>query len=96
VTVKTLFDEIRALGYTGSLNLLHKYINQGRLEGDRIMPSPRRLTSWIMTRPGNLADRQGTHLAELLAACAEMTALAQLVRDFAQLMAERRGDNLGT
>ncbi|WP_406424351.1 hypothetical protein [Streptomyces sp. NBC_00842] len=53
VPVKHLFEEIRALGYTRSLNLLHKYLNQGRHESDRIMPSPRRLTSWITTRPGN-------------------------------------------
>jgi hypothetical protein len=46
VPVKHLFEEIRALGYTGSLNLLHEYMNQGRHESDRIMPSPRRLTSW--------------------------------------------------
>lgn len=92
--VKHLFEEIRALGYTGSLNLLHRYINQGRLEGDRIMPSPRRLTSWIMTRPENLPDKRRAHLDELLAVCPEMTALARLVRDFAQLMGERRGNDL--
>jgi hypothetical protein len=37
--VQQLFEEITALGYTGSLNLLYKYINQGRrLDGDRITP----------------------------------------------------------
>ncbi|MET8682304.1 ISL3 family transposase [Streptomyces sp. NPDC004647] len=96
VPVKHLFEEIRALGYSGSLNLLHKYLNQGRLEGDRIMPSPRRLTSWIMTRPENLPDKHRAHLDELLAACPEMMALARLVRAFAQLMAERRGSDLGS
>lgn len=49
--VTRLLDEIRALGYTGSLNLHYTYLDQGRAEGGRIMPSPRRLTSWIMTRP---------------------------------------------
>jgi len=28
VAVKHLFEEIKALGFTGCLNLLHKYINQ--------------------------------------------------------------------
>jgi hypothetical protein len=51
VSVRQLFKEIRALGYTGSLNLLYKYLNQGRSEGDRITPSPRRLTSQILTAP---------------------------------------------
>jgi transposase len=94
VPVKHLFEEIRELGYSGSLNLLHKYLNQGRHEGDRIMPSPRRLTSWIMTRPENLPDKRRAHLGELLAACPEMTALARLVREFAQLLTERRGPEL--
>ncbi|GHI25464.1 hypothetical protein Shyd_68350 [Streptomyces hydrogenans] len=30
VPVQHLFEEIKALGFTGCLNLLHKYINQGR------------------------------------------------------------------
>ncbi|MER8087300.1 hypothetical protein ACIO6T_36055 [Streptomyces sp. NPDC087532] len=33
-------------------------------------------------------------IGELLAVCLEMTALAQFVRHFAQLMAERRGADL--
>ena len=35
VPIKHLFDEIKALGFTGCLNLLHKYINQGRADADR-------------------------------------------------------------
>ncbi len=34
VPVSHLFKEIKALGYTGCLNLLHKYINQGRADAD--------------------------------------------------------------
>jgi hypothetical protein len=83
-----------ALGYIGSLNLLHKCLNQGRHEGDRIVPSARRLTSWITTRPENLPDKRRAHLDELFAACPEMTAPARVLRDFAQLMGERRGDDL--
>lgn len=30
-----VLDEIKELGYTGSLNLLHRYLNQGRAEGNR-------------------------------------------------------------
>ncbi|WP_405682072.1 transposase [Streptomyces sp. NBC_00057] len=94
VPVKHLFEEIRALGYTGSLNLLHKYLNQGRHESERITPFLRRLTSWITTRPGNLSDKRREHLGELIAFCPEMTALARLVHDFAQLTCERRGGDL--
>lgn len=94
VPVARLFAEITDLGYTGSLNLLHKYLNQGREQGDRVMPSPRRLASWILTKPADLSEQRRTHLHELLAACPEMTALARLVGEFAQLMAERRGRDL--
>ncbi|MFI6724188.1 hypothetical protein [Streptomyces atratus] len=68
VPVEHLFEEMRALGCTCGLNLLHKYLDQGRHESDRIMSSPRRLTSWIASRPGNLSDRRRKHLGELIAA----------------------------
>jgi transposase len=94
VPIQQLLREIKALGYTGSQNLLYRYLNQGRLDGDRTTPSPRRLTSWILTRPTELPDTHRAHLTELLTTCPEMTALATLVGDFAQLMADRRGSDL--
>ena len=51
VAVTRLLAEIRAQGYTGSANLLVRYLNQGRAKGDRAAPLPRRLVSWIMIRP---------------------------------------------
>lgn len=94
VPVVALFHEIKALGYTGSLNLLHKYLNQGRERSDRIAPSPRRLTSWITTKPADLTEQRRVHLDELLAACPELTRLARLVHEFARIMGERRGNDL--
>lgn len=94
VPVRRLLDEIKALGYTGSSNLLYRYVNERRLDGDRIAPSARRLTRWIMTRPTDLPDQHRAHLDELLTACPEMTALAHVVREFAQLMTDRRGADL--
>ncbi|MGY4103955.1 ISL3 family transposase [Nocardia sp. R16R-3T] len=94
VPVLRLLAEITELGYTGGQNLLYRYINQGRLDGDRITPSPRRVTRSILTRPENLPDGRRAHLDELLAACPEMTALADVVREFAQLMTERRGTDI--
>ncbi|WP_433242636.1 hypothetical protein ACQPYK_38430 [Streptosporangium sp. CA-135522] len=51
--------EIRQRGYTGSANLLVRYLNQGRADPDpdRIPPSPRRLASWLMSRPDDLRTR---------------------------------------
>ena len=39
--VTHLLHEIRELGYTGSANLLVRYLNQGRAEGDRPVTTPR-------------------------------------------------------
>ncbi|EIV92892.1 transposase family protein [Frankia sp. QA3] len=86
VPVLRLFDEITQLGYTGSLNLLYRYISQGRVEADRPAISPRRLTRYLLTAPDRLTDRQRELLDTLTAACPEITALAGLVRSFAALL----------
>jgi len=44
VPVQRLLCEIRELGYTGSMNLLYRYITQGRVEAGRPHLSPRRVT----------------------------------------------------
>jgi hypothetical protein len=54
VAVTRLLEEIRELGYTGSANLLVRYLNQGRAHAERNPPSPRRLVSWLMSKPANL------------------------------------------
>jgi hypothetical protein len=51
VPVRQLYGEIKALGYQGGLNLLYRYVNGGRLAGDRVAISGRKLTGWIMGRP---------------------------------------------
>lgn len=87
VPVKHLFDEIKALGFTGCLNLLHKYINQGRADAERSRISPRRLARMLLTRPDNLKAEQHELLAKPTAACPEMTQLAEAIADFAPLLA---------
>ncbi|MEV7870731.1 transposase [Streptomyces sp. NPDC088124] len=86
VPVEHLFEEIKALGLTGCLNLLHKYISQGRADADRSHISPRRLARMVLTRPDNLKAEQHELLAKLTAACPEMTQLATGIRDFATLL----------
>ncbi|WP_375256795.1 ISL3 family transposase [Streptomyces sp. MNP-20] len=87
VPVLHLFEEIKALGFTGCLNLLHKYINQGRADADRSHISPRRLARMLLSRPDNLKAEQHVLLDNLTAACPEMTQLATGIRDFAPLLA---------
>jgi hypothetical protein len=81
-----LFEQIKALGYQGSLNLLYRYITQGRVESDRPAISPKRLTRYLLTRPGQLKEHQQELLDALTSACPEMTAVAGLVRSFATLL----------
>lgn len=76
----------KELGYTGSLNLLYRYITQGRAEGGRPVITPRRLARLLLTRPDNLRDKDAELLRELTAACPEMTELAYLVAEFAELL----------
>jgi transposase len=86
VPVTRLLAEIRELGYTGSMNLLYRYITQGRVEADRPHLSPRRVARLLLTRPESLSDDQQALLGKLTAACPEMTSLAGLVRSFAALL----------
>lgn len=96
VPVTRILAEIREDGYTGSANLLVRYINQGRADPERTAPSPRRLVSWIMSLPTNLPDHRSRHLDDLVATCPEMTTLAARVREFAVILTQRRGQDLDT
>ena len=92
VPVQRLLREIRELGYQGSSNLLVRYINQGRVEGDRPHLSPRRAARLLLTRPAGLTAGQYETLAGITAACTEMTALAGLISSFAALLAPNPGN----
>ncbi|SFX77770.1 ISL3 family transposase [Streptomyces atratus] len=93
VPVTQLFREIKALGYTGSPNLLHRYLNQGRAEGDRPVSTPRRATRLLLTHPERLRDKETTLLAALTATCPEMTELARYVSEFAELLTPASGND---
>ncbi|WP_425588713.1 ISL3 family transposase [Streptomyces sanyensis] len=92
VPVTHLLQEIRELGYTGSSNLLVRYINQGRVEADRPALSPRRLARYLLTRPDRLKDHQRERTEAARAACHEMTALADLIHRFAVLLEPADGN----
>jgi hypothetical protein len=93
VPVQQLLREIRELGYQGSSNLLVRYINQGRAEGGRPRLSPRQAARILLTRPDRLTAGQAQTLADIEAACPEMTALASLVRSFAALLTPDPGND---
>jgi transposase len=88
-----LLAEIRELGYTGTLNLLYRYITQGRVEADRPALSPRRLTRYLLTAPAQLKDPQRALVNTLTGACPQMTALAGFIGSFAALLAPAGGND---
>ncbi len=84
--VHRLLAEIREQGYPGSMNLLYRYITQGRVEAGRPHLSPRRVTRMLLSRPDALSNSQQALLGKLTAACPETTILAGLVSGFAALL----------
>jgi transposase len=93
VPVTQLLREIKEIGYTGSANLLVRYLTQGRAEGDRPVITPNRLARLLLTRPDNLRDKDTELLRSLTASCPEMTELTRLVSEFAQLLTPAKGND---
>jgi hypothetical protein len=86
VPVTHLLHEIKEMGYTGSTNLVIRYINQGRVEADHAALSPRRVTRLLVTRSDRVRKDQLVLRDQLAGACPQMTVLAAQVRDFAALL----------
>jgi hypothetical protein len=92
VPVQQLLREIRERGCPGSSSLLVRYLNQGRADAERPHIAPRKAAQTLLTRPDNLTDGQRETAAGLSAACAEMKALAGLIRSFAAMLTPDPGN----
>lgn len=82
------------MGYAGSANLLVRYLNQGRAEGDRPVTTPRHASRLLLTDAENLRPKETTLLEKIAATCPEMTARADLVRGFATLLKPSEGNDV--
>ncbi|MFK0239176.1 ISL3 family transposase [Streptomyces vinaceus] len=94
-----LFREIRERGYRGSRVVVTKYIATLRAgtaapEPPRPIPSPRRITTWIMRRPDTLTDNQREQLDRILDACPDLATARDLAHEFSAIARERRGHDL--
>ena len=105
-----LHTELTALGFTGSVQTIRRWLHPLRTTTPTsapqparatvpklalpAVPKPRQITRWIMTDPQHLAPDQHARLADVLTRCPELHAVASHVRDFADLMNKRRGDRL--
>ena len=76
----------------GAANLLVRYINQSRVEGDRTHLSPCGTTRLLLAMPASLTAGQHETLAGITAAWTEMTGLAGLISSFAALLTPDLGE----
>jgi hypothetical protein len=94
-----LWEELRDRGYRGSYATVRDHVRPFRSGGIPPAPVPappkvRQFTGWVMRNPANLAAEDQERLEAVLAGCPERTALRVRVRDFAQMMLQRRGQHL--
>ncbi|MFF5287342.1 ISL3 family transposase [Streptomyces sp. NPDC013171] len=93
-----LFREIQERGYTGSIQVVRRHLaklREGTAEPVRAdIPSPRRITSWIMRPRETLSDREVEKLLDVRIACPDIAHACDLARCFRDLLVNRRGGML--
>ncbi|MEU5485727.1 ISL3 family transposase [Streptomyces mirabilis] len=90
-----LFLETQARGYRGSRQVVRKHLaalRAGTAEPVRAdIPSPRKITSWIMRPRESLTERQNERLLQVRLACRDITRACDLARAFADMVRHQRG-----
>ena len=86
---RALHAEIKAQGFTGSDQLVRRFTRPFRdlpaPDPPPAIPSARKITTWLMTSPGNLASEDAAALAAVTAACPHLAELSALIRAFADM-----------
>ncbi|WP_405983220.1 hypothetical protein [Streptomyces sp. NBC_00158] len=93
----TLWEEIKANSYTGSYGAVRAYLQPFRTTPTAPSarpPSPRTVTSWILTHPDTLPESERPKLKAVLAGCPELDALTGHVRAFGKMLTQLQGDQL--
>ncbi|SDT83372.1 Transposase [Streptomyces sp. TLI_053] len=89
-SAQQLFREISQRGYRGSVQVVRRhvaYLREGTAEPVRAdIPSPRRITSWIMRPTGTLTEREQDRLLDVRIACPDIARAYDLARCFHDLM----------
>jgi transposase len=93
-----LHAELQTRGWRGSLRTLQRYLRPLRPAATAPRPAPapkpRRVTSWIMTKPEHLDTEHSTALTGILARCPALRAVRDHVAAFAAMMRELGGERL--
>jgi transposase len=98
---KVLFDEIRALGYRGSVRSTARYVTRWRRAEPpppmyASLPGPRTLAWMLLRRPSELDEAEHLLLQRLAQRSPELTKTRHLVQQFMRMVRERRGRYLET
>ncbi|WP_328760303.1 ISL3 family transposase [Streptomyces sp. NBC_00271] len=93
-----LFREIQQRGYQGSDLPVRRYVaglRTGTVEPARgAIPSPRKITKWIMLPRGTLRPHEEDQLLKVRLACPDVARACDLARTFHDLLQHRRGHQL--
>ncbi|WP_258054606.1 transposase [Streptomyces sp. Ru71] len=93
----TLWEEIKTHGYTGGYGAVRAYLQPFRTSPRAPAarpPSPRTVTSWILTHTDTLPESERLKLKVVLAGCPELDALTEHVRVFGKMLTQLQGDQL--
>lgn len=91
----TLFQHLREQGYRGGYSTLTRYLRTLRSgtapPAPAEIPSPRKITGWIMQDRESLSSHGTQGLDEVRMACPDITAACDFARAFTDLLRHRRG-----
>jgi transposase len=93
-----LFREIRERGFRGGYSTLTPYLRTLKAgtapAAPAEIPSPRRITAWIMRNRDLLSSQEIEHLDQARLACPDIAQACDLARAFTDLVRNRRGQLL--
>jgi len=95
---RALFQEIRERGFLGGYSTLTAYLRTLHAgtapAAPAEIPSPRRITSWIMRNRDRLSTKDLEQLDQVRLACPDIARACDLARAFTDLVRNRRGQLL--
>jgi transposase len=97
-STERLHAELRDRGYQGSMRTLRRLTAQ--LRRDTAVPAPlaappaKKVARWILTPPSDLTDDDRAALTQITGRCEELQQTGALVREFADMLCNRRGERL--
>ena len=96
---KVLYNELRALGYRGSMRSVARYVANWRTDEPpspayALLPGPRTLAWLLLRRPSDLDNAEHALLNQLGQRDPDLTNTRRLVQLFMRMVRERRGRDL--